>query len=368
MSGNTSGRVFNFSAGPAVLPVSVLQKIQAEMMCLPGVGSSILEISHRSKAFDKILDKTTADLYSVLNIPSNYKIAFLQGGSRLQFSMIPMNLLRGTGKTADYILTGSWGKYAADEAKKEGNVNVAWNGKATNYDRLPNQSELKLTKDAAYVHFTSNETIQGVQFLDEPSSGDAPLICDASSDFLCRPLDIAKYGMIYACAQKNAGPSGVTVVIVRDDLVAQGSDSLPGYLLLRNHVQENSRWNTPATFGIYVVGLILEWLKNEVGGLDKMLQLNKQKCEILYQVVDNSNGFYRGHAVPQNRSLMNVTFRLPSEALEEEFVNQAKPLGLTDLKGHRSVGGIRASIYNAMPIEGVKVLAKFMEDFAKAKS
>lgn len=358
-------RVYNFSAGPAVLPEPVLAEVQRDLLALPGVGASILEISHRSSHFTKILDAAVANLKQLLSVPDNYKILFLQGGSRLQFSMVPMNLLRGTGKSADYILTGTWGKGALEEARKEGEVRVAWDGKPTNYSRLPKAEELQLDSNAAYVHYTSNETIQGVQFLDEPAVGDVPLVCDASSDFLCRPLPIERYGLIYACAQKNAGPAGVTVVIVREDLLERSSADLPGMLNYKNFAEQNSLYNTPPTFGIYVVGLIANWLRNDIGGLDKMFEQNRHKSQLLYDVIDSSNGFYRGHAEVQDRSLMNVTFRLPDEAAEKAFIDAAKERKLTDLKGHRSVGGIRASIYNAMPLAGVEALRDFMVEFAQ---
>ncbi len=360
-----SERVYNFSAGPAVLPEPVLAEAQRDLMALPGVGASILEISHRSSRFIKILEETRASLKALLGVPDNYQILFLQGGSRLQFSMVPINLLRGTGQTADYILTGSWGKNALQEARKEGETHVAYDAKATNYDRLPKADELVLSDNAAYVHFTSNETIQGVQFLDEPQVGDRPLVCDASSDFLCRPLPIERYGLIYACAQKNAGPAGVTVVIIRDDLLQRGDPNLAGMLNYANYAENDSMYNTPPTFGIYVVGLVAKWLQNEIGGLDRMLEQNRRKAKLLYDVIDASGGFYQGHAQPSDRSLMNVTFRLPDEATEKAFFEGAKQRKLTDLKGHRSVGGVRASIYNAMPVAGVEALRDFMVEFQK---
>jgi phosphoserine aminotransferase len=359
----TTDRVYNFSPGPAVLPVPVLEQIQSEMLSLPGCGASILEISHRSKPFLAILDATKQRLRQLIGIPDDYDILFLQGGSRLQFSMIPMNLLPDRNASADYLLTGSWGKYAYQEGIKEGAINTAWDGKATNYDRLPARGELKLSSDAAYVYYTSNETIQGVQFSTEPETGKVPLVCDASSDFLYRPLPIQKYGLIFACAQKNAGPSGVTVVIMRKDLLERSKDSLPGYMNFKNHSTENSLWNTPPTFGIYVMGLVARWLLEDVGGLEKMHRRNREKAQLLYDAIDGSGGFYRGHAQQDCRSLMNVTFRLPTEALEKDFITQATSRQLDSLAGHRSVGGIRASIYNAMPVEGVESLRDFMLEF-----
>jgi phosphoserine aminotransferase len=360
-------RVFNFSPGPAVLPLSVLQQAQRELVCLPGYGMSVLEMSHRAPGFLDILASAKSLLKELLAIPDNYQIVFLQGGSRLQFSMVPMNLLRGQSEAADYVVTGSWSKYAIDEAKREGRVNLAWDGKPTNYDRLPKQGDLKFSSNAAYVYTCSNETIQGVQFQSEPDTGSIPLVCDCSSDFLHRPIAISKYGLIYACAQKNAGPAGVTAVIIRDDLLKRSPESLPGYLNYNSHVKEDSLYNTPPTFAIYLMNLVLQWLKNDIGGLAKMHALNKQKAKILYDLIDSSGGFYKGHAQPSDRSLMNVTFRLPTEALEKEFCKLGEDRGLDGLKGHRSVGGIRASIYNAMPVAGVEALAEFMKEFKQKR-
>ncbi len=356
-------RNYNFSAGPATLPESVLQKIQAEMMSLPGVGASVLEISHRSPAFLAIAEAAEANLRKLLSISDDYALLFLQGGSRLQFSMVPMNLLGPDADSADYILTGSWGKNAAKEAAKEGNINIAWDGGETNYDRLPADSDLKLNPNAAFVHYTSNETIQGVQFSTEPNVGNVPLVCDASSEFLYKPIDVSKYGLIYACAQKNAGPAGVTIVVVRKDLLERSRDELPGYLNYKTHAENDSMWNTPPTFAVYVVKLLTDWLRDEIGGLEKMHDRNKQKAAMLYEVLDAHPDFYQGHAQPNCRSLMNVTFRLPSDELMQQFLAGAKEQQLEDLKGHRSVGGIRASIYNAMPVAGVEKLRDFMNDF-----
>ncbi|MFT5526150.1 MAG: phosphoserine aminotransferase [Pirellulaceae bacterium] len=366
MATNTlAERIYNFSAGPAVLPLSVLQQAQANLLCLPGAGASILEISHRSPAFEEILASAESTLREILQIPSNYRVLFMQGGSRLQFSMVPMNLLKGTGKTADYIVTGSWGSKAYDEAIKEGEVNVAWNGKSDKFNRLPSDDEVNLSDDSAYVYFTSNETIQGVQYRHEPETGGAPLICDASSEFLCRPLPVEKYGLIYACAQKNAGPAGVTIVIIREDLLDRSSDDLPGYLNYKEHDANGSMYNTPPTFGIYLVDLITKWIRDDVGGLEKMAERNAEKSNWLYDVIDQSEGFYTGHAQQADRSWMNVTFRLPNPDLEQKFVAQAKDKGLDGLQGHRSVGGIRASIYNAQTTDGVQALRDFMVDFQK---
>jgi phosphoserine aminotransferase len=358
-------RIFNFSAGPAVLPEPVLAEVQRDLMALPGVGASILEISHRSKAFDDIIKQAELNLRTLLGVPNDYAVLFLQGGARLVFSMIPMNLGAEKGSTFDYILTGSWGKYAAQEAAKFGEIHTVWDGKATNYDRLPKQSDLKLDPKAAYAYYVSNETIQGVEFQTEPETGNVPLICDASSDFLSRPVDVKKHAMFYACAQKNAGPAGVTVVIMRKSLLERSRDSLPGYLNFKIHADEHSLWNTAPTFPIYVLMLVTKWLLTDIGGLDKMQARNREKAKWLYDAIDASGGFYTGHAQPDCRSMMNVTFRLPSDELTEKFVKGAKERGLSDLKGHRSVGGIRASIYNAMPTEGVAKLRDYMDEFRK---
>ena len=362
-------RIFNFSPGPAVLPEPVLAEVQRDLMALPGVGASILEISHRSKAFDDILQQAEINLRTLLAIPDDYTVLFLQGGARLVFSMIPMNLgssdhSDGSGGTFDYLLTGSWGKYAAQEAAKFGEVHTVWDGKSSNYDRLPTQADLKLDPRAAYAYYVSNETIQGVEFQNEPQTGNVPLVCDASSNFLSRPVDIKKHGLYYACAQKNAGPAGVTVVILRKDLLDKSRDSLPGYLNFSTHAKEGSRWNTPPTFAIYVLMLVTKWLLTDVGGLDKMLERNRKKAKLLYDAIDASGGFYACHAQQDCRSLMNVTFRLPSDELTAKFVQGAKERGLSDLKGHRSVGGIRASIYNAMPVAGVETLRQYMDEFS----
>jgi phosphoserine aminotransferase len=356
-------RLYNFSAGPAVLPVPVLERIRDEMLCLPGCGASILEISHRSKQFIEIQERAKQRLIRLLRIPDSHSVIFLQGGARLQFSMVPMNLLRGQTEAAQYILTGSWGKYALGEAKKEGAVEVLYDGSGSGYSQLPAWSELNVSPKAAYVHWTSNETIQGIQFQSDLAAA-CPVVCDCSSDFLYRPLDVSKYGLIYACAQKNAGPAGVTVVILRKDLLERCDERLPGYLSYKNHVNEDSMWNTPPTFAIYTLGLVAEWLEESIGGLDAMHGINQHKSGLVYAAMDRHPHLYRGHARIANRSLMNATFTLPTEALEADFLAEAKRRGLDSLKGHRSVGGIRASLYNAMPIEGAQALSQLMDDFA----
>ncbi len=360
----TAHRVFNFSAGPAALPLPVLQQVQEEMLCYPGAGASVMELSHRGKVFMEIAHDAEATLRSLLGVSDDYAVLFLQGGSVLQFSMIPANLLRGTGKTAQYLVTGSWSKKAVDEAKKEGEIALAYNAKDSNFNHVPAAGDYSVPGDAAYLYYCSNETIQGVQFGSEPECPDSvPLVCDSSSDFLSRPLPVDKYGILYACAQKNAGPSGVTVVVIRKDLIERGSDSLPGYLNYKNHAEAESMWNTPPTFAIYVLGKVAHWLADDIGGLAAMEKLNREKARLLYDVIDAHADFYKGHARPDCRSQMNVTFTLPNDELQSKFLSEAAALDLDSLKGHRSVGGIRASIYNAMPREGVETLASFMKDF-----
>jgi phosphoserine aminotransferase len=355
-------RIFNFSAGPAVLPVPVLERAREEMLSLPGVGMSVMEISHRSKTFDEIIGGAESGLRELMGIPEGYHVLFLQGGASLQFSMVPMNLLP-EGGTADYILTGSWGKKALKEAKKQGAARVAADMADSRYNRVPAQDELKLDPSAAYVHFTSNETIEGVEFQEEPRAGGAPLVCDASSDICSRPVDVSKYGMIYAGAQKNLGPSGVTVVILRDDLLRRVPEGLHTMLDYRTHAENKSLYNTPNTWGIYILNLVCGWVK-EQGGLAGMYERNRRKSGKIYEAIDATD-FYRGHAAPEARSIMNVTFRLPSEELEKKFTSEATARGLDGLKGHRSVGGVRASIYNAFPEEGVDALVEFMREFER---
>jgi len=323
----------------------------------------VLEMSHRSKWFDEIIETAESNLRGLLSIPDNHRVLFLQGGASLQFSMVPMNLLRGAGKSADYILTGSWSEKAMKEAQREGAVRVVWTGKAENFTRVPQQTELDLDSNAAYVHFTSNETIQGVEFQIEPHVGDVPLICDASSDLLSRPIPVNRYALIYAGAQKNAGPAGLTIVIIRDDLLDRVPDNLHTMLDYRLQAKNKSLYNTPPVFAIYITMLVTRWLLEEIGGLEHMAAINRQKAQLLYDAIDQSNGFYRSHARTDSRSMMNVTWRLPNESLEQEFVMRAEANGLYELKGHRSVGGIRASIYNAMPLEGVQALREFMVEF-----
>jgi len=358
-------RAYNFSAGPAVLPEPVLAQIQQEMMALPGPRASILEISHRSSAFKEILGAAEANVRKLLAVPENYSILFLQGGGRLQFSMIPMNLLGEQHTRADYLTTGSWGKYAAKEATKYGDMHVAWDGSKSGFTQAPTDEQLDLNPNSGYVYYVSNETIEGVQFPKEPTIKNSTLVCDASSDFMHRPIDVSRYGLLYACAQKNIGPAGVTIVIIRNDLLERSSDELPAYLNYKLHADAGSLMNTAPTFAIYVVRLVTDWLLGEIGGLEKMHTQNRAKAQMLYETIDQSDGFYSGHAETDSRSLMNVVFRLPSEELTAAFIEQAGERNLTALAGHRSVGGIRASIYNAMPVAGVEALRDFMVEFRK---
>lgn len=361
-------RIYNFSAGPAILPEEVLLEAQKELFALPGVGMSILEISHRSKTFDAILADAKAGIKNLLNVPDNYDILFLQGGASLQFSMVPLNLMPPKNK-ADYISTGSWSKKAIKEAKRIGTVNIAatteeGEGENKFFKRIPKQSELKLDPDASYVHFTSNNTIYGTQWMTEPEVGNVPLVCDASSDILHKQIDVSKYALIYAGAQKNIGPSGVVLVIIRKDMLERSQDSLHTMLNYKIQAENDSMYNTPNTFGIYIIKLVTKYLLSN-GGLDKMYEINKHKAKLLYDAIDNSNGFYRGHAAKDSRSLMNVTFNLATEDLEKKLIDEATKAGFIGLKGHRSVGGLRASIYNAFPTKGVEALVAFMNDFQK---
>jgi phosphoserine aminotransferase len=355
-------RIFNFSAGPAILPEPVLREAQRDLVELPGVGMSVLEISHRSKTFEAILAATEADLRTLGHVPSNYKVLFLQGGASMQFSMVPLNLLT-PGATADYIVTGGWAQKAVKEAKRVGTVHIAASTESENFARVPRQDELELTPGAAYVHMTTNNTLFGTEWTGEPQVGDVPLVADTSSDMFSRPIDVAKYGLIYAGAQKNLGPSGVTLVIVREDLLARSSKSLHTMLSYAVHAENGSMYNTPPCFGIYLMGLVMKWGIAQ-GGLAAIGAANDRKAGALYAEIDRT-GFYRGTAEPGSRSRMNVTFRLPSEELEGKFVKESTAAGLDGLKGHRSVGGMRASIYNAFPEAGVTALVEFMREFER---
>ncbi len=355
--------IYNFSAGPAVLPKEVLQQAQAEMTDWQGSGMSVMEMSHRGREFMEIAARTEADLRELLNIPSNYKVLFLQGGASMQFAMVPMNLLRGKA-AADYLNTGEWSKKAISEAKKYGAVNVVASGADRNFTYVPDFSTWNCDNDAAYLHITPNETIGGVEFdwLPEVS---VPIVADMSSNILSRPMDVSKYGLIYAGAQKNIGPAGLTIVIVRDDLIGNTVVGTPTMLDYKTHADNDSMYNTPPTYGIYIAGLVFQKLK-EKGGIAAMEKTNIAKAELLYSAIDGSEGFYLCPVDKKNRSRMNVPFTLKDASLDGEFLKQADARGLLQLKGHRSVGGMRASIYNAMPVEGVKALVTFMGEFARS--
>jgi len=355
--------IYNFSAGPAVLPKAVLQQAQAELLDWHGSGMSVMEMSHRGKEYMGIHAQAEADLRELMGIPSNYKVLFLQGGAHLQFSMIPLNLLRGKA-SADYVNTGEWSKKAIGEAKKFANVNVVADNKDKNCTYVPAFDTWKLDKDAAYVHYTPNETIGGVEFNWIPKTGDVPLVADMSSNILSRQIDVSKFGLIYAGAQKNIGPAGLTLVIVREDLVGHADARLPTMMDFKIHADNDSMYNTPPTFAIYMAGLVFQWLKKN-GGIAAMEKNNIAKANLLYAAIDGSNGFYNCPVVKADRSRMNVPFTLKDANLDGDFLKQADARGLLQLKGHRSVGGMRASIYNAMPLAGVQALADFMGEFAK---
>lgn len=358
----TTERIYNFSAGPAVMPLPVLEKAQRELTNLNGIGMSIMEISHRSKPFEEIIARAEKGIRDLLKLPENYHVLFLQGGASLQFSMVPINFL-AKDRSADYILTGTWSKKAAKEAKRVGPINIAATAEEGNFKRIPRQEELKLDEQAVYVHITTNNTIHGTQWRKEPETGSVPIVADSSSDILSRAIDVQKYGLIFGGAQKNLGPSGVTVVIIRDDMLKLVPDGLHTMLDYRVQVENKSLYNTPNTFGIYIIDLVCQWI-GEKGGLGQMERENEAKAKLLYDAIDATD-FYQGHAEREARSLMNVTFRLPSEDLEKQFAKEATAAQLDGLKGHRSVGGLRASIYNAFPREGVEALVSFMKEFER---
>ena len=354
-------RVYNFSAGPAVLPEEVLETARAEMLDWQGCGMSVMEMSHRGKEFMGIAVDAETDLRELLSIPQNYKVLFLQGGASAQFSMVPMNLLRGR-KSADYVNTGEWSGKAIKEAGKFCTVNVAASSEDRNFTYAPR--ELKLDRDAAYVHYTPNETIGGVEFNWIPDTGDVPLVADMSSNILSRRIDVSRFGLIYAGAQKNIGPAGLTIVIVREDLIGNPIAGIPAMLDYKTHADNDSMYNTPPTYAIYIAGLVFKWLK-QTGGLDAMERRNIEKSNLLYDYLDKSD-FFVSPVARENRSRMNVPFTLKDPSRDEEFLKGAKARNMVQLKGHRSVGGMRASIYNAMPIEGVKALVEYMREFEHA--
>ncbi len=356
-------RIFNFSAGPCTLPLPVLEKARDEFVDYQGKGMSLVEMSHRGKVYEEVHNQAVALFQELLGLPANYKVLFLGGGATLQFGMVPMNFLWG-GKACDFTVTGTWAKKACEDAKKVGNVNVLYDGKADNYLNLPDPKSLKVTPGAAYLHMTSNETIGGVQWQDWPETGDVPLFCDMSSDFMSRRFPVEKFSLIYAGAQKNVGPAGCAVVILREELLERCPPSIVAYLDYRAHVKENSLYNTPPVFAIWLIKLTMEWLKAQ-GGLPAAEKLAAERSGILYDAIERSAGFYTCPVPKAARSRMNVVFRLKTEELDAKFLEEAKKLKLDGLKGHRSVGGCRASIYNAMPVEGAKALAQLMDDFAK---
>ena len=355
-------RVFNFSAGPAMIPQAVLEKAQSEMLDWNGTGMSTMEMSHRGKDYMSIAEKAMSDLREVMAIPDSHEILFLQGGASSQFAMVPMNLLRGK-KTADYINTGAWSKKAIAEAKKYCDVNIAATTEEDKFTSAPSQTELKLNPDAAYVHYTPNETIGGVEFDYIPETNGVPLVADMSSTILSRPIDVSKFAVIYAGAQKNIGPAGLTVVIVRKDLIGETIDGTPSMFDYKNHADNDSMSNTPPTYSWYLAGLVFAWIK-EQGGLTKMAEINERKAGKLYAAIDGSD-FYGSPVAVNNRSWMNVPFTLKDAELDKVFLEEAAKQNLVTLKGHRSVGGMRASIYNAMPEEGVDALVAFMAEFKK---
>ncbi|WP_106766560.1 3-phosphoserine/phosphohydroxythreonine transaminase [Paenibacillus faecalis] len=360
-----SKRAYNFNAGPAALPLEVLKRAQAEFVDFRGTGMSIMEMSHRGAVYESVHNEAQERFLALLGNPEGYKVLFLQGGASTQFAMIPMNFL-GQGQQANYVMTGSWATKAYKEAKLIGETHIAASTEEDNYMSIPKLSDISLSDNPAYLHITSNETIGGTQYKEFPDTASVPLICDMSSDILSRPFDINQFGMIYAGAQKNLGPSGVTVVIAKEGLIADSPKHLPTMLRYNTHVSNNSLYNTPPSFGIYMINEVLKWIE-EQGGLEGMHNYNRKKASLLYNMIDGSEGFYRGCADEASRSDMNVTFRLASEELEKEFIKASEQEGFVGLKGHRSVGGLRASIYNAAPLESCQALVDFMKHFKQTR-
>ncbi|MDQ0060826.1 3-phosphoserine/phosphohydroxythreonine transaminase [Paenibacillus harenae] len=356
-------RAFNFNAGPAAIPLEVLQQAQEQFVDYHGAGMSIMEMSHRSALYEQVNNEAQSLLRELYGVPDNYRILFVQGGASTQFAMIPLNLVR-PGRPGAYVKTGAWADKAIKEAKLVGETVIAASTESDKYMRMPTAEEIVIPDNAAYLHVTSNETIGGTQFFDFPQTGNVPLIADMSSDILSRPVDVSKFGLIYAGAQKNLGPSGVTVVIVRDDLIAESPSTIPTMFRYSTHASNNSLYNTPPSFAVYMVSLVLNWIKGK-GGIAQMDQFNRDKTKLIYDKIDQSGGFYIGCAQPQSRSLMNITFRIHSEELEKQFIKESEKEGFVGLKGHRDVGGLRASTYNAVPLESCQALAQFMADFQK---
>ncbi|WP_379361358.1 MULTISPECIES: 3-phosphoserine/phosphohydroxythreonine transaminase [unclassified Paenibacillus] len=356
-------RAFNFNAGPAAIPLEVLQQAQEQFVDYHGAGMSIMEMSHRSPLYEGVNNEAQELMKELFGIPDNYRVLYLQGGASTQFAMLPMNLLR-EGRPGAYVQTGAWADKAIKEAKLIGDTVIAATTAADNYMRVPDLSEIVVPANASYLHLTSNETIGGTQFHAFPDTGDIPLIADMSSDILSRSIDVSKFGVIYAGAQKNLGPSGVTVVIIRDDLAQDSPKSIPAIFRYDTHAKSSSLYNTPPSFSVYMVTLVLKWIK-ERGGIAQMQQYNADKTKLIYDAIDGSGGFYQGCAQPNSRSVMNITFRLGSEELEKRFIKQSEQEGFVGLKGHRDVGGLRASTYNAVPLESCQALAQFMAEFQK---
>jgi phosphoserine aminotransferase len=356
-------KVFNFNAGPAMLPPPVLEQVQAELRDYHGTGMSIMEMSHRSKEFEAIVAQAEATFKKLLGLGSGYRVLFLQGGASTQFAMVPMNFLP-PGATADFLMTGAWAEKAQEEAAALGQARIAASSREENYRRVPRPAEINLSPSPAYVHITSNETIQGIAWQTFPDVGDRPLVADMSSDILSRPFDASRFSLIYAGAQKNLGPSGVTLVLLREAWLEKANKNVPTMLRYATHVKNNSLYNTPPSFGVYMLNLVLGWIEKS-GGLPALAERNARKAQLIYEAIDSSGGYYRGHAMPESRSLMNITVRLGSEALEKKFVSESQAAGMVGLAGHRSVGGIRASIYNAVGPDACQALASFMQDFRK---
>ena len=363
----TIQQVYNFNAGPSALPLTVLEKAQKELINFRGTGMSVMELSHRSAAYEEVHNEAISRLKRIYSIPNNYEVLFLQGGASLQFAMVPMNFLQED-KKAGYVLTGAWSEKAFAEAKQFGEPYALANSKEQNHNYIPSLTDdLNFDQNDAYVHITTNNTIFGTQWKDYPDTGNVPLIADMSSDIMSKPIDVGKFALIYAGAQKNLGPSGVTVVIIRKDLLEKANSAVPTMLSYKTHADNNSLYHTPPTFGIYMLGEVLGWIE-ELGGLEAVAKNNEEKAKLIYDIIDNSNGFYSGHAQVESRSLMNITFRLADEALEKKFLAEAKDAGFVGLNGHRSVGGCRASAYNSVPYEACKALSEFMIQFQKNNS
>ena len=355
----------NFSGGPGALPETVLLELQEAILSVPGVGLSILGISHRSDWFAAVIAELEDNIRTLLGLTREYHVLFLQGGATQQFSMVPMTLLRGASSPADYLHTGYWSGKSLPEARREGEIRVVWSGESEGFRRLPGADELPFSPDAPYLHYVSNETVEGLQFHRVLGGEGVPRICDMSSDFLSGPCEAERFSLIYAHAQKNIGPAGVTVVIVRDALLKDAPADLPSFLDYRIHAEAHSNFNTPPVFAIYVVLLVTRWLLNDIGGLQRMAEINRSKADLLYRILDGSDGFYRGKAEPRDRSEMNVSFNLASQEGERRFLAQSQAAGFCGLSGHRSIGGLRASIYNGLTLEAVEKLADFMEDFRR---